>query len=974
MRKIILRFLILLLIVAFGNVTNVMGQERIIEPNEGYVNEIIKADTASDGSQMHTTYIFRRGETYWVNNDIQNVGYPITLKSEDGNGALPTLRAYPNASGDLRRILEAKDDAYIYNLYLDGMGPDINDATLPYDPTYVMYGQLLRAAAAGKVLVIDGCVLNNTGQTIIRSNSGARKVEVTNTIIANSGQLCRDNIGNGRIIDFRNGKTDSVVFRNCTMVNSLDRIVRHYGAAANTVDAAIEYFEFDHNTVVHNAGAYGFMFLGDISGTVKITNNLFYNPMTLGVDLADEQRFAEVMNITDEVDGNGNLIYPLIIEQPNTLFNPTYVMRNNVITYDQTVKEYMAKYNIEPAPALAPRLAAQVADENPFVDADIALTNIPDVMIEIMEWYHPLAVAESAGGMITTSDVDMNRMTPEYWMNDLDCSYSTSNAAFMGSDGKPVGAEWGSNVVEWNERIIEPNEGYVNEIIKADTAADGSQIHNSYVFRRGETYWVNSDIQNVGYPITLKSEDGNGALPTLRAYPNASGDLRRILEAKDDAYIYNLYLDGMGPDINDAALPYDPTYVMYGQLLRAAAAGKVLVIDGCVLNNTGQTIIRSNSGARKVEVTNTIIANSGQLCRDNIGNGRIIDFRNGKTDIVIFRNCTMVNSLDRIVRHYGAAANTVDAAIEYFEFDHNTVVHNAGAYGFMFLGDISGTVKITNNLFYNPMTLGVDLADEQRFAEVMNITDEVDGNGNLIYPLIIEQPNTLFNPTYVMRNNVITYDQTVKEYMAKYNIEPAPALAPRLAAQVADENPFVDADIALTNIPDVMIEIMEWYHPLAVAESAGGMITTSDVDMNRMTPEYWMNDLDCSYSTSNAAFMGSDGKPVGAEWNSTVTDIEEDGSDIVPTTYSLSNNYPNPFNPSTNITFSLPENSKVTLTIYNILGQEIVKLVDTEMSAGSHTVKFDASRLSSGIYVYAMKANSKSGASYIATHKMALLK
>ena len=958
-------FLILMLFLCLGMY---QAQERIIEANEGFVNAVILADTLADGSQAHNSYVFRRGETYFVNGQISNVGYAITLKAEEGSGTIPKIRNWPDANANLGRILDAQNDAYIYNLYLDGMGPDLT--TLEPDPLYLMNGQLLRAAASGKVLVVDGCVLNNIGQTIIRSNSGARKVELTNTVIANSGQLSRDNIGNGRVIDFRNGITDTVIIRNCTIVNTLDRIIRHYGAAANSTTAYINYFEFDHNTIVHNTGAYGFIFLGDISGSAKITNNLFYNPMTLGVDLADQQRFVEVAAIS-EVDANGVPYYPLIIEQPNTSYAPTYTMSNNVIVYDQTVKDYMTTNSIQPAIALAPRLAAQVGSD-PFVDAEVTLTNIPNVMIEIMNWYHPLAVDTLGGGMITTSDVDMDRKNIDYWLNEFNCSYTTDNSAFMGSDGEPVGADWNSTVtqnVTWNEKIIEANEGFVNAVILADTLADGSQAHNSYVFRRGETYFVNGQISNVGYAITLKAEEGSGTIPKIRNWPDANANLGRILDAQNDAYIYNLYLDGMGPDLT--TLEPDPLYLMNGQLLRAAASGKVLVVDGCVLNNIGQTIIRSNSGARKVELTNTVIANSGQLSRDNIGNGRVIDFRNGITDTVIIRNCTIVNTLDRIIRHYGAAANSTTAYINYFEFDHNTIVHNTGAYGFIFLGDISGSAKITNNLFYNPMTLGVDLADQQRFVEVAAIS-EVDANGVPYYPLIIEQPNTSYAPTYTMSNNVIVYDQTVKDYMTTNSIQPAIALAPRLAAQVGSD-PFVDAEVTLTNIPNVMIEIMNWYHPLAVDTLGGGMITTSDVDMDRKNADYWLNEFNCSYTTDNSAFMGSDGEPVGADWNSVITDIENEGT-AMPTEYSLSSNYPNPFNPSTKIQFMIPEKSNVSLIVYNLLGQEVSRVVDGEIFAGSYSINFDASGLSSGVYIYSLRAVGQSGSSFMSSHKMTLLK
>ncbi len=73
--------------------------------------------------------------------------------------------------------------------------------------------------------------------------------------------------------------------------------------------------------------------------------------------------------------------------------------------------------------------------------------------------------------------------------------------------------------------------------------------------------------------------------------------------------------------------------------------------------------------------------------------------------------------------------------------------------------------------------------------------------------------------------------------------------------------------------------------------------------------------------------------------------------------YSLKQNYPNPFNPSTTIRYSVPKESFVTITVYNILGQEISTLVNEEKNPGIYEIKFDGSKLSSGVYLYKMKAD-----------------
>ncbi len=87
------------------------------------------------------------------------------------------------------------------------------------------------------------------------------------------------------------------------------------------------------------------------------------------------------------------------------------------------------------------------------------------------------------------------------------------------------------------------------------------------------------------------------------------------------------------------------------------------------------------------------------------------------------------------------------------------------------------------------------------------------------------------------------------------------------------------------------------------------------------------------------------------------------------TEYALKQNYPNPFNPSTNIRFALPEQSDVTLVVYNLLGQRVATLVNETRPAGWHEVTFDASRLASGVFIYRLEAEG-----YVETKSMILVK
>ncbi len=111
------------------------------------------------------------------------------------------------------------------------------------------------------------------------------------------------------------------------------------------------------------------------------------------------------------------------------------------------------------------------------------------------------------------------------------------------------------------------------------------------------------------------------------------------------------------------------------------------------------------------------------------------------------------------------------------------------------------------------------------------------------------------------------------------------------------------------------------------------------------------------------------GLDIGAYETGIVVSVEEEINSEIPTGYVLGQNYPNPFNPVTTINFSIPQSTKVTMRVYNVLGQLLGTLVEGEFGAGTYNVKFDGTKLSSGVYFYTLETND-----FTSSKKMILVK
>jgi hypothetical protein len=144
----------------------------------------------------------------------------------------------------------------------------------------------------------------------------------------------------------------------------------------------------------------------------------------------------------------------------------------------------------------------------------------------------------------------------------------------------------------------------------------------------------------------------------------------------------------------------------------------------------------------------------------------------------------------------------------------------------------------------------------------------------------------------------------------------------------------------------------------SVFSSGGGITSSGNNNLSGTIGQIFTG------STSNSNFSIQSGF-----WFANQTPVGVEDEELIPTVYELYQNFPNPFNPSTKIKYSIPEASHVLIEIFNLLGEKIASLVNTEQKAGFYTVDFNASFLSSGFYIYRIQANN-----FVKVKKMVLLK
>ena len=466
--------------------------------------------------------------------------------------------------------------------------------------------------------------------------------------------------------------------------------------------------------------------------------------------------------------------------------------------------------------------------------------------------------------------------------------------------------------------------------------------------------------------------------PKVVQVPNASGERSgQTIEPHANVTFINIYFDGQrSEDGSDY------------WTIRTEEPNISLTIDGCVFSRSGVAAIRLNKATDYVSITNTIFASL--VAPGSVSEGRGLDLREGPHKYVLLQNNTFSNSNDRWIRHIKWGQNK-SPVVDTLIVDHNTFNQGLG-YRPAFQFSAVGYLEFTNNLVINPNMLGTDTLTN-RVNEINWMDPEavanVGPNAITVFNIVQAAASTESGfekeaTKIYMKHNNVYLEQAVKDlYATTDRIEESPLFNNEMATALGSDLDAATYSELLTfgKVGDLHLDVVTNFISMVDTITVIGNETNPGrpASGDRFFLEFGVDTLDLSYNTDARSYTeAAGGFPVGdlnwfptkkQEWiDGGMVGVESNVSEL-PEKYSLSQNYPNPFNPTTVINFSIPESGLVSVKVYNALGQQVAELVNEVKAAGSYDVDFNASNLSSGMYIYKISAGQ-----FSATRKMMLLK
>ncbi len=517
---------------------------------------------------------------------------------------------------------------------------------------------------------------------------------------------------------------------------------------------------------------------------------------------------------------------------------------------------------------------------------------------------------------------------------------------------------------------VEPDDypgeiGNLNRAIE-ENGADG------VIFRlqRDEVYWTEATIINEDYHLIIEAEDGEGHPPIIRPGVDIDFEGHHPIHAENDVTVRGVYYAG----IDDQGA--------WNGNMRIRTEGHTGTIENSYFAHHGCFILRSDADDISWFVSDSQFKHMGQTTDPSCG--RVWDSRGNNADSLVFVNNTMYLGTHFPLRTFGGTVN-------YFEFDHNTVVD----WGYHMEIGLAKELVFTNNHMVNIGWRGNSGRDGTGYADHSILTfmsaDPIEAFDDADRDLVISNNNM-----GTMREEYVQvlqdhWDANIADGDSVAFTE-EPAARPFIHDQMMDSTGFNlqelgvlvfednitenESELQFTDRPDYqnVVEYITAYLEDPSQDLPLPWDRRENLDGEDDNPPFsgaigvdtWR---DFSYSESAESYTAAeDGFPIGdLNWFPEMKDLWEAGEtptnveepDEVVTEFKLLGNYPNPFNPTTNIEYQLAAPSDVTLKVYNVLGQMVDNIELGAQSTGIHTVTYDAANLSSGSYLVRMEAGNR---------------
>lgn len=496
----------------------------------------------------------------------------------------------------------------------------------------------------------------------------------------------------------------------------------------------------------------------------------------------------------------------------------------------------------------------------------------------------------------------------------------------------------GTSTIVDAQRIVQVPQGVgtLDATVRGDTLPNGQRVNLNtiYELQKGGYYITLSSIENVNYPLYIRAAAGGGKKPIIRPGVSGGGVSNRPFQARGNLTLEGVYVTNL-----------DEQNALLQNIIRLSADNVKLTIIDSHLDRDLQAAIRCDAKNQKVIIKNSIISNIGTM--QSPDNGRGVDDRGNDIDTLIYENNTFYNLTSRILRDGGGI-------IKYCWINHNTVV-NVAQWGCSIGAAIEAHFR--NNLFINTGFLGASTTNVWFMFDTAALPQSWIDQG-------YTQKLRIHNNNFYVSPEIVAALPTGRTATPVFNAH----------AQAAVDaggwgSTIKNAAVTFTASPGVPLKVMQDYFNTAVT-------TKTDMDKGGGSPDYGKTQMPFifGYPTSSALYTaGTANQPLG-DLNYFGIPVGVTNDQIIASEFQLYANYPNPFNPSTNIKYALPVASNVKVEIFNMLGQLVNTIVNQYQQAGTYNVVWNGNDLSgnqvsTGVYVYKLSTDY-----FVSAKKMILVK